>query len=150
MMTKNDYAERVNNVVSSVTLMCNTIKVFAIALAMVVTYNLSILNFNERKRDIATLKVLGFNRLEIFKSLAVEILILTFISSLIGVCFGYPLLKLILEINQTNLFYYQYHIEPVSYLISLAISLGTAIVVNLFLGRVANKVDAVEALKSVE
>ncbi len=150
MMTKNDYAERVNNVVSSVTLMCNTIKVFAIALAMVVTYNLSILNFNERKRDIATLKVLGFNRLEIFKSLAVEILILTFLSSLIGLCFGYPLLKLILEINQTNLFYYQYHIEPVSYLISLAISLGTAIVVNLFLGRVANKVDAVEALKSVE
>lgn len=140
----------VDDTVSSVKMMCNTVKVFAILLAMVVTYNLAALNFTERKRDIATLKVLGFASKEIGLSLVFELLLLTIVGVIGGLFLGFPILYLIMSINETNLLHYIYHISISTYFISASISLGTAILVNTYLAFMASKVDAVSALKSVE
>jgi hypothetical protein len=68
--TTADWARQIDDVMSGVHIMTNAVKVFAIILAVIVLYNLALLNFRERTRDIATLKVLGFTKAEIASSLA--------------------------------------------------------------------------------
>ena len=66
-LTKEEMNERISGYMSSIGMMTNTIKVFAILLAVVVLINLSILNYNERLRELATLKVLGFSRTNLLR-----------------------------------------------------------------------------------
>lgn len=150
LSTSYDLQKRIKDILGSVEIMCNTVKIFAILLAIVVTYNLALLNFNERKRDIATLKVIGCKKSEIMFSFIGEIFFLTLIGVICGLFLGYPLLVIILKVNQTSLFHFLYHIFFKTYLLSVLISLGSSAIVNMLLGRLSSKVDAVSALKSVE
>ena len=130
--------------------MTNTIKIFAILLAIVVLYNLALLNFKERIKDIATLKVLGFNNKEIASSFLLEILILTIISSILGLFLGYPLMYGVLVINENPLLSYIYHINIDSYLITLLLTGGFGVLINLLMSTFINKVKMVESLKAVD
>ena len=98
--TEVKWRTRVSEVMSSVLVMTNAIKVFAFLLAAVVLYNLGLLNFQERQREIATMKVLGFKGREIMVSLFIETLFLTLIGILLGLAAGFPFTKLVLFINQ--------------------------------------------------
>ena len=96
-----DNQEMIESYMSNVRSMTNTILVFAIMLAVVVLINLAILNFEERRRDIATLRVLGFSRFEIAKSLVYEVMILTAVGAILGMFLGLPLEILVLGTNTT-------------------------------------------------
>lgn len=149
-MTYDENIERIEGYMSSVGQMTLTIKVFAILLAVVVLINLAILNFNERKRDIATLRVLGFSRREIAASLIYEVMILTVVGSLLGMTIGLPLEMLTLGINQVELIDWKYVIFPMTYLISFLISVVTALVANLIISTRVDKISMSESLKSIE
>lgn len=140
----------VNETLSSVFLMTSAVKVFAILLAVIVLYNLALLNYRERIRDIATLKVLGFTRFEIALSLILEIMVLTSIGILFGLFLGKPIEILVLMINSTQLVEFIYTVYPLTYLIAFAITFGTAFAVNIWLTSLTKKVQMVESLKSVE
>lgn len=142
-----DYA---HELLSSITTMTNVVKIFAILLAVVVIYNLASLNISERKRDIATMKVLGFNFSEITKTLVTEIMIDTIVGALIGLVFGYPLCVLVLAINKTTLITFIYHINALTYVLAFILSIVTAFVVNFLLCLRIKKIQMVESLKSVE
>lgn len=148
--TINDYYKDANNLLSSIALMTNVVKTFAILLCVVVIYNLTSLNVAERTRDIATLKVLGFHFKEISKTLTFEIGIDSLIGSLIGMFVGYPLTVLIMAVNKTDLLTFIYHINWYTYLIGFAISFITSIVVSCVLNLKAKKINMAESLKSVE
>ncbi len=139
-----------DEILSSIRVMTMTIRIFAILLAVVVLYNLALLNFKERTKDIATLKVLGFSKFEIASSFIIEIISLTFFGSLIGLTLGYPLLYAVLSINETPLICYIYHIASNSYLYTVLLTCGTSFAINLFFAFLTNKVKMVESLKSVE
>ena len=141
---------RADETVSTIRIMTITIRIFAILLAVVVLYNLALLNFRERTKDIATLKVLGFSKFEIASSFIIEIISLTFLGSLLGLTLGYPLLYAVLSINETPLICYIYHIYQSSYLFTVLLTCGTSLVINLFFASLTNKVKMVESLKSVE
>ncbi len=145
-----DMRAHANDVISSIKVMTWTVKIFAILLAVVVLYNLALLNFKERMKDIATLKVLGFSRFEVASSFIIEILFLTFIASLIGLAFGYPLLVSVLSINENPLISYIYHIHPRSYILTILITCGSILFINMIFAYLTNKVEMVESLKSVE
>lgn len=130
--------------------MTNAVKIFAILLAIVVLYNLSLMNFKERGRDIATLKVLGFSKFEIALSLLVESLLLTFIGVLFGFVLGYPFLALVLNTNIVELVEYLIHINPLSFFYSFLLTFVVAFIVNLVLVRKTKKIQMIESLKSVE
>ena len=149
-MTKQETSDKIEGYVSSIKTMTNTVKVFAIVLAVIVLVNLAILNFNERIREIATLRVLGFNVFEIGRSLIYEIMILTVIGCSFGLFLGFPLEFMVLFTNQTELVTYGYIVYPASYAISFLLSLITAFLVNLFISRKINKVPMAESLKSIE
>ena len=117
---------------------------------MVVLYNLALLNYNERQRDIATLKVLGYRQHEILMSIVIEMMILTTIGALFGLTLGYPILKLLLTINENEILTYIYHIKPLSYVLSFGLTFITSLLVNLFLGLRIKKILMVVSLKSVE
>lgn len=150
IMTYDETIDQIEGYMSSVSQMTTTIKIFAILLAVVVLINLAILNFNERKRDIATLRVLGFSMFEIASSLVYEVMILTTIGSILGLFFGMPIEMLVLGINKVDLIDWEYVIYPQTYVISFLISFLTALIVNIIISFRINKVSMSESLKSVE
>jgi putative ABC transport system permease protein len=148
--TRQERLDTVNSYVSAVSAMTIVVKVFAVILAVIVLINLAILNFNERIREIATLRVLGFKRREIAASLIYEVMFLTIIGASFGLLIGFPLTYIVLYVNITPLVSYYYYIQPLSYILGFIISVVTAFVVNLLITKRINKVDMAESLKSVE
>jgi ABC-type antimicrobial peptide transport system permease subunit len=142
--------ERIRNVMSGVYVMTNAVKVFAILLAVVVLYNLSLLNFRERARDIATLKVLGFNKKEIGLSLVLESLILTAVGVGFGLLAGYPFMTLVLYVNRVPLVEFLYHVYPLTYALAFVWTFVVSFFVNAYLALLTDQVKMVESLKSVE
>lgn len=150
VMTYDDLMEQADNILSSISTMTDVVKIFAILLSVIVVYNLTALNLAERKRAIATMKVLGFRFGEIAKMLTYELFVDALVGSLIGMGLGYPLTVLVLSINRTDLLHYVYHVQWYTYLLAVAISLLTTVVVSLLLDTRIKKVSMSTSLKSVE
>jgi putative ABC transport system permease protein len=148
--TQADWAASISDMMKGVLVMTNAVKVFAILLAIVVLYNLALMNFRERTRDIATLKVLGFGRGEIASSLLWETMTLTFLGVALGLGLGYPFLIAVLKLNTVDLVSYLITIYPSTYLYSFLLTFVVALGVNGWLSFRTGKVKMVESLKSVE
>lgn len=144
--TKNNYKDMMNtlNYVILILIVC------AATLAFVVLYNLASVNISERRRELATIKVLGFYDEEVTKYIYKEMLILTIIGSLIGLILGSFLTLYVIKICETNLFMFTFNINFISYLLSFIITLLFLFIVNLFMHFELKKLDMVEALKSYE
>ncbi len=136
--------------VSSIDIMTNTLKTFAILLAIVVLMNLIFLIMKERVKEIATLKVLGQGILNIGASVFYEILIMTLLGTFVGMFLGFPLLIWVLSINKVEILNFIYHINPLSFVLSVIIILATIGFVSLFSLLKIKKINMIESLKSVE
>lgn len=145
-----EWEAKLNEILGSILAMTDAMKAFAILLAVVVLVNLALLNFSERTRDIATLKVLGFRQGEIALSLLAETLVLTLGGVLVGLALGFPFLLGVLGTNQVELIYYIYHMDVSSFVLGFVLTFVVAFVVNLFLSLKVARVKMVESLKSVE
>ncbi len=150
LQTRDETLEQVRSIVSGISVMTNAVKVFAILLALVVLYNLALLSFRTRYREIATLKVLGFSFVEIGVSLILEALLLSAIGFGVGCLFGYPFMYATLKVNEVSLVRFLYTLGPLSYVYAFLLTFGVSFVVNLYTSFLARKVKMVESLKSVE
>ncbi len=148
--TKEDWQKRINNTLSGVLVMTMAVKVFAILLGLVVVYNLTLMNYRERSRDIATLKVMGFTKGEILRSLILESLSLTLVGVLFGLALGYPFMLAVMMTNKVELVDYLFHIDVLSYILSFLLTFGVTFVINLLLSFKIKKIKMIESLKSVE
>ena len=148
--TQKDTTDQINSVMNGIRIMTNAVKVFAILLALVVLYNLALLNFRERSRDIATLKVLGFSKIEIALSLIMETLSLTSLGIFLGFFAGWPFMYAVLFVNRVPLVKFMYTIFPASYLYAFLITFVTSLLINIYLSSLTGRVKMVESLKSVE
>lgn len=129
---------------SSLNIITTTICVFAILLALVVIYNLSMLNFKERLKEISTLRVLGYGYIDLSKMLCYEILILTFLGSVLGTMIGYPFLYAVLSLNEPSQISYIYKINISSYIYSILLTFFVSIIINLFISLKARKVKMIK------
>ena len=123
--------------------------IFAIALSVVVLYNLGLLSFTEIKRELATLKVLGFKS----KTLRRILLTQNLWFSAIGFLIGIPLGKITLIFMMSTVgkdYYFPSNIYPLNLLITFIITFGVSIAVNLAFSRKIKKVNMVESLKDIE
>lgn len=148
--TQDDWAESINDVMGGILIMTNAVKVFAILLAITVLFNLALMNFKDRTRDIATLKVLGFGRAEIAFSLLFEMMTLVAIGVAAGLFLGIPFHFGVMALNKVDLVYYIYHISPLSFVLSFILTFVVALLVNGFYSFRSESVKMVESLKSVE
>lgn len=118
-------------------------------LAFVVLYNSSMLNFSERIRDLTTLKVLGFYQREIRSLVLTE----NIISVISGFIFGIPVGKVIADIISKGLDDQMDLVSRISLLtvvLSGAITLAFALIINGIAARKMKDIDMLESLKSVE
>ena len=124
--------------------------VLASALAFVVLYNLSNINILERRREIATLKVLGFYHKEVDKYITKETLILTLIGVLIGLLFGNVLTGFVLDTLELEQARFIHHIKWLSYGYASLLAFVFTFIVNYITHFSLKKIDMIESLKSVE
>lgn len=120
------------------------------ALALVVLYNLSSVNISERKRELATIKVLGFYDKEVYQYINRENTILTLIGILLGLGVGNILTKYIIKTCEIDMLMFDSTIVWTSYIYAILITLAFAILVNIILYFSLKKIDMIESLKSVE
>ena len=119
-------------------------------LAFVVLYNLSNINISERKRELASIKVLGFYDSEVYKYVSRENTILTVIGMAFGCLIGYVLTMYLIKTCEFDMTMFSPKISIYSYIYSLLITLGFTILVNIATYFALKKIKMVESLKSVE
>lgn len=119
-------------------------------LAFVVLYNLTNINITERKREIATLKVLGFYPRETANYVFRENIILTLIGILLGLIFGVFLHQFVVVTAEVDMVMFDRNISFWSYVWSALMTLGFSFLVSLAMRKRISSIDMVESLKSVE
>lgn len=120
------------------------------ALAFVVLYNLTNVNISERLREIATLKVLGFNDKEVNDYVYMENIILTFIGSIAGIFLGKLLHLAIMVMVELDNVMFGRVIHIPSFIYSVLITLVFGMIVNQVMKKKLRAIPMVESLKSVE
>lgn len=134
---------------TAVMMMVSVITFVAVALAILVLYNLGILSFTEMEREIATLKVLGFRTNVLRKLLLTQNVIFTFIGFVLGIPVGFYFMTLMLDAAGESL-YYVPTLTLGNILLVAVITFTISIGVNLLFSDKIRDLNMVEALKDVE
>lgn len=119
-------------------------------LAFVVLYSLESVNISERKRELASLKVLGFYDKEVYNYISRETIILTVIGMILGLGMGIVLTDFILKTCELNITMFGSKINYISYIYALLITIIFTIIVNITTYFSLKRINMIESLKSVE
>lgn len=121
----------------------------AVILGIVVLYNLGVMSYTERYREMATLKVVGFKDKKIAAILTGQNIWISIIGIAAGIPVGIFLLSYLLDALAGE-YEMQLAIFPLTYIITIILSLGVSLTVSFFVARKNRKIDMVEALKGAE
>ncbi len=121
----------------------------AVVLSLVVLYNLGIMSYTERYREMATLKVVGFKDNRIARLLITQNLWLTVLGILLGLPAGYGVLRYLLNALASE-YEMRLVIGPVTYLVSILLTFGVSFLVGLMVAGKNRHIDMVAALKTEE
>ena len=120
------------------------------ALAAIVLYNLTNINIEERKKEIATLRVLGYKRREVAGYIYRESAVLTIVGALLGLGLGVLLHWFVVgRVSGVSMLLGRM-LNPLSYVWSLGLTLLFAAVVYAFMLIKLNRIDMADSLKSNE
>lgn len=142
--------EQLDHMLGALDIVIVVLIVSAGMLAFVVLYNLNNININERKRELATIKVLGFYDGEVAAYVYRENILLTIIGAAVGIFIGKFLHLFIIQTVEVDMCMFGRTIKPASYLIGTLFTFGFSILVNAVMYFKLKKIDMVESLKSVE
>ena len=121
----------------------------AIILGTVVLYNLGVMSYVERHRELATLKVLGFRDKHIGKLLISQNVWLTVVGVLIGLPAGVGVLYVLIT-SLVSEYELSLTLGMLTYSVSILLTFGVSLVVGWMVARKNKKIDMVEALKGAE
>lgn len=141
-----DFNKTVNSINSVVLILISSAGV----LAFVVIYNLTNININERRRELATIKLLGFYNNELASYIYRENIILTVIGSFVGVFIGIFINRFVVSTAETNIIMFLKTINPIYFLYSIILTIVFSVIVNLAMYNRFDKIDMIESLKSAE
>ncbi|GKU24829.1 FtsX-like permease family protein [Clostridium folliculivorans] len=119
-------------------------------LAFVVIYNLTNINISERRRELATIKLLGFYNHELAAYIYRENMILTVIGSITGIVVGIFINNFVVSAAETNVIMFLRTIKPIYFLYSVLLTILFSIIVNLAMYKRFDKIDMIESLKNAE
>lgn len=142
--------EQLDDMLGSLNIVIVVLVISAGMLAFVVLYNLNNINITERRRELATLKVLGFYPMEVAEYVYRENVILTVIGALAGILLGKILHRFIIVTVEIDTAMFGRNIDFSSFLYGFLITVGFSILVNLVMYFKLKKIDMIESLKSVE
>lgn len=142
--------DQLDDMLRSLNLVIVVLIISAGMLAFIVLYNLNTINITERKRELATIKVLGFYDTEVAAYVYRENVLLTLIGALAGMALGWVLLQFVIVTVEVDDVMFGRVIHLTSYLYSFLFTLGFSMFVNWVMYFKLKKIDMVESLKSVE
>ena len=119
-------------------------------LALVVLFTLANTNVSEREREMATLKVLGFFDKEVHHYVNREMMVLTMMGVVLGLPLGRFVGGLLTAALNMPALYFEVECKPLSYVIAAAATMAFALLVQLLVNPVLDRIDPISSLKSVE
>ena len=122
---------------------------FAAILSVVVLYNLGLLSFTEIQRELATLKVLGFDSTSLRRLLLTQNLWFSTIGFILAIPASYILMQVMMGTTGAD-YYFPTNIYLWNLIATFIITFGLSVLVNLMFSRKIKKVNMVESLKSNE
>lgn len=148
------FVDNLRSQMDDILAMMDTIVLVLIAsaglLAFIVLYNLNNINITERRRELATLKVLGFFDPEVAAYVYRENILLTIFGMIIGLFLGKFLHTYIITTVAIDSAMFGRNIKLMSYVYGIAWTALFAVVVNFVMYFKLKVIDMVESLKSVE
>jgi putative ABC transport system permease protein len=145
-----DLAKQVRSMLDALDMVVVTIVICAGLLAVIVLYNLTNISITERIREIATIKVLGFNSKETAAYVFKENLLLTGMGTVIGLLGGILLLEFVMSQIKVDFVWMYANLRPISYVWAVLLTGLSAVFVDFVLYFKLEKINMAEALKSVE
>ena len=121
----------------------------AVVLSIVVLYNLGVMSYTERYREMATLKVMGFKNKKLSELLITQNLWLSVIGILLGLPAGIAVLQYLLDALASE-YEMKLVLGPVTYLVSILLTLGVSLFVGMLVAAKNKKIDMVAAMKTQE
>jgi len=120
------------------------------ALAAIVLYNLTNININERRKELATLRVLGFHHKEVGAYIFRETTILTVIGTIAGLLLGILLHYFVITIAESPDMMFGRGISAISFLLSAAATLAFSFIVNLIMYQKLKRIEMVDSMKAID
>jgi len=145
-----DMLDKVETMMDSLNSVIFVVILSAALLAFIVLYNLTNISITERTREIATIKVLGFNQLEVSQYVFRENFVLTAIAAVVGIPAGKWLLNYVMANIKVKMMYFAPRIDWWGYLIAVGLTFLFAFMVNLAMQKRLRDISMTESLKSIE
>ena len=142
--------DKFRDLVSSLSMIIVVVIVAAGALAFVVLFNLSNININERIRELATIKVLGFYDGEVAAYVYRENVLLTLMGTGAGLILGIFLEKFVVHTAEVDSVMFAPEIPVYCFLAAAALTILFAVFVNVTLYFRLKKIDMATSLKAIE
>lgn len=138
------------NMISVVDYVVAVLIISAILLAFIVLYNLTNINIEERLREIASLKVLGFTKREIYAYIFREVFLLSLLGDVFGLGVGVYLERFVVATAEVDYVMFSRTIHLESFVIAFVLTLVFTGLILLVMTPKLNRIDMVESLKSVD
>ncbi len=145
-----DIRDQLDGMLASIDSVVIVLVVSSAALAYVVLYNLTNINILERSRELATLRVLGFNDQEMYSYIFRENYLITAIGILFGLGLGAVLHSFVITTCEVDIMLFIKKAQPISFAYAAAMTAVFSVIVNATMRRRIRSVDMVESLKSIE
>jgi putative ABC transport system permease protein len=145
-----DFQQRITDMLNSLNMVIYVLIISAGLLAFIVLYNLNNININERKRELATLKVLGFMDGEVGAYVYRENIMLTVIGAVAGIFLGIVLHRFVIVTAEIDSIMFGRNMKLISYVLSIVLTFGFSAFVNFVMYYKLQKINMVESLKSIE
>jgi putative ABC transport system permease protein len=144
-----DLIEAFDRMMEVMNLLVYFMVIFSVLLIVIVLYNSGNLSFNEREKEFATLKVLGFKSGAVRRLLSTQNLWLSMIGMICGLPLGLVPLQAMMDSNGDAVDWPCY-ISPLTYIISAIFVMTVSVLVSFLFSRRIKRIDMVEVLKGME
>ena len=142
--------EDMNNTLGVLNYVTLVLIVGSALLTFVVMLNLTNINLGERKRELATLRVLGFYDKEMYQYIFRENNTLAVVGAAVGLAFGKVMHNFVIRTCEVDLVMFVRDAGTASYCYSFLLTVVFSMLVNLMMRKKVRSIDMVESLKSAE
>ncbi|QQO10622.1 ABC transporter permease [Breznakiella homolactica] len=139
-----------NNLLGSIGFVVLILIFAAGGLAIIVLYNLTNININERRRELATLRVLGYHHGEVAGYIFREITILSMVGAAVGLLLGIPLHRFVIGVAENVDLMFGRTITPLSFFLSAAATMVFSVGVDLLMLKKLRSIEMVDSMKAAE
>lgn len=150
IISRADQRENADEMINSVRSVMMILIFAAFLLSAVVLYNLGTLNFIERYKEYATMKVLGFYKRELRGMVLKDILLTLAAGLILGIPASFAFLNVYIQVVSMDGMEWSPYIMPAKFVLVLVLVSGFSVAIGLLVAHKIRRVDMVEAMKSAE